>query len=97
MPYDLKTGEYIEPTEEQIKKQRAAIEKANALSKRVWGLLVENADLIKTADGVGELQSRMTEEEIIEWRHMSELGAMPGAAGGGGFDVLYVPDDGEDH
>ena len=80
-------------TEEQ---QTADNEKAHALAKRVWDLLAENAELLKTPEGIEELQGRMTEEEIAEWRQMSELGAIPGSPGGG-FDVLYVADDGKDH
>ena len=48
------------------------------------------------AEEVGKMLAEMTPEERREHRQASELGCLPGDTGGG-FDVLYVPDDGEDH
>lgn len=96
MPFDPITGVHTAYTKEQIAEIEAENEKADALYDRVYALLVENAELIKTPEGVQALQQKMTREEIIEWRHMSELGVEPGT-GGGGWTVISVPDDGEDY
>ena len=43
-----------------------------------------------------KMLATMTPEERREHRQASELGCLPGDLGGG-WDVLYVPDDGKDH
>ena len=48
------------------------------------------------SDEIWNMVQAMTPEERREHRQASELGCLPGDTGGG-WDVLYVPDDGKDH
>jgi hypothetical protein len=49
----------------------------------------------QTPDELGRMLETMTPEERRIHRRMSELGTLPGDSGGG-WDVLYVPDEPEE-
>ena len=68
---------------------RARLAQERVDSNSIRGFQIE-------AEEVGNVMETMTPEERREYRQASELGCLPGDTGGG-WDVLYVPDDGKDH
>jgi hypothetical protein len=61
------------------------------------GLTRESDEGLKIEmEETSKMLATFTPEQRLRHRHLSEWGLLPSSAGGG-WDLLYVPDDGKDH